>query len=78
MVKSYIESLSSLQRVGAKPAAIVLHSYASGTARQLALKAQVKLSKAGFPVYTSIERAGNAISKFIRYHQWHQEKSEDD
>ena len=63
-----IESIISLANEINKRTAVVLHFAALAESKQLASDAQTALSKAGFPVYPSISRAANAISKFIQYH----------
>ena len=73
----YIESVLRLGVVG-KPLAVVLHSFATAEAKQLASEAYTRLCDAGFPVYPSFRRAASAISRFIEYHQWYQRSQDYD
>jgi len=77
-IKTYVESILRLNSVVDKPIAVVLDSHPTDRSKWLASEAHVRLSEAGFPVYPSITRAADAISKFIQYHQWHQRNSETD
>jgi acyl-CoA synthetase (NDP forming) len=72
LFRPYIESVLRLGDVVSKPFAVVLHSFATAEAKQLASEAYTRLRDAGFPVYPSFRRAASAISRFIEYHQWYQ------
>ena len=71
--EAYVDGILSLSGLVHKPLAIVLHLSATDEAKQLASQAAARLSKAGFPVYPSIERAARAMRKFIQYQEWRQE-----
>lgn len=53
-----------------KPTAVVLHSHATPEAKRLADNVNLRLRKAGYPIFMSISRAANAIGKFILYNQY--------
>ena len=60
--------LSSCQEVN-KPVAIVLHSSGTDQSYKAVIREERRCAQAGVPVYRSLGRAANAISKFIQYHQ---------
>ena len=65
----YIKSLIKLSKGINKRTAVVLSFIASAEYKQITFARLIALSKAGFPVYPSVSRAANAISKFIQYHR---------
>lgn len=69
LLGAYTESIVSLRKEVNKPSAIVLHGIITPESQRVAFEKQAVLYKAGFPVFPSIGRAANAISKFIRYHR---------
>ena len=69
LMMAYIEAAINLGEEINKRTAIVLGATSRAESKQLALETQTALYKAGFPVYPSVSRAANAISKFIQYHQ---------
>jgi len=68
----YIEAIINLGEQINKRTTIVLEFVAKTESKQIASEAQLTLYKAGFPVYPSVRRAANAISKLIQYHHWQQ------
>jgi len=65
----FVESVSKLARNIKKPLAVVLHYAVDPASRVLADQAQERFVALGLPVYPSISRAANAISKYIEYHE---------
>ncbi len=53
-----------------KPVVVALSACASAEARKLSVEASQRLFQAGLPVFPSTERAANALSRFISYHEW--------
>ncbi|MDY7030814.1 MAG: CoA-binding protein [Thermodesulfobacteriota bacterium] len=51
-----------------KPMALVMETSTRPDVSQRAFSAQQQFASAGFPVYPTVARAANAISKFIEYH----------
>ena len=63
----YIDSIIEVGNTIEKPIAVVLHSVTTDEARQLAAEAHARLIRAGFPVFSSMERAAEAINRFVEY-----------
>lgn len=68
-VKQCAKAITSLKEKITKPAAIVLQSIWVLKSKKDTMEIQRMLNEAGFPVYFSLSRAANAISKFIQYHE---------
>ncbi len=67
-----VETIIKAGKAFPKPLAIVLHTASSGQSMQTVAEVQQKYFASGFPIYNSIARAANAISKFLQYHESHQ------
>ena len=68
-VEPAVEAMLRLKDLTSKPVVPVLHSCATVSAIKLASEAAAALIKAGFPVYPSIDRAANALDRFIEYNE---------
>jgi acyl-CoA synthetase (NDP forming) len=66
-LQPFIESVSRLAGNIKKPLAVVLHYAVDPASRVLADQAQARFVALGLPVYPSISRAANAISKYIDF-----------
>lgn len=66
-----VETIIEAGKAFSKPLAIVLHTASSGQSMQTVAEVQQKHFASGFPIYNSIARAANAISKFLQYHESH-------
>jgi acyl-CoA synthetase (NDP forming) len=64
----HVQSIINLAKEINNRAVVVLRRITSTEGYQAASEAQVALYQAGFPVYPSINRAANAISKFVQYY----------
>ena len=62
------EKISEWKTPTLKPMALVIETSTRPEVSKRAFSAQQKFTSAGFPVYPTVARAANAISKFIEYH----------
>ena len=67
-----VETVDAVIRAGracGKPLAVALITAGTSGNWEVVVKLQRQCAEAGFPVYPSIDRAAQAISRFIHYHQ---------
>ena len=64
-----IDGLITAGAETSKPIVVVLRSSNSLEAQRAVIDIQKRCYEAGFPVYPTVKRAANAISKFLKYHQ---------
>jgi len=69
-LQPFVETVSELVDIIKKPLAIVLHYCTDPKSRVLEDEVAHKFVNMGLPVYPSISRAANAISKYITYHEY--------
>lgn len=69
LLKEQIEAIIEVGQGTNKPLAIVLRTVGVIEAGKLAHEVQGQCLKAGFPVYTSISQAAQAMNHFISYHE---------
>ncbi len=68
LVESYAGSLVNLGEKVNKKTAVIINFVFSEQANRIVARAQEALAKAGFPVFFSMERAINALAKFVDHH----------
>lgn len=78
LLKPSISSLTQLSGAIDKPAVVVIHSEATEQGKRLGSEVYALLNEVGLPVYPSIKRAAMAISRFLRYHEWHRSVKKND
>jgi len=67
----FIEVVTALKDIVAKPLAVVLHNSATAQARRLEEEARACFAALELPVYPSISRAARAINRYIWYSRRH-------
>jgi len=69
VMASYKSLILDLKNKNTKPAAVVLHSYASEKTRAMACEIRDSLAKSGFAVFLSIRSAAVALNKYVDHQQ---------
>lgn len=67
--QKFVELVPEVIKVIKKPMVVVLHNAVTSNSRQRADEAHDKFVEMGLPVYSSIHRAANAMSKCISYYE---------
>ena len=69
LAKTHVEMLTGLCREIKKPAAVVLRPFGPAKYTRIAGDTEDILFKAGFPVFFSVSRAAQTISRYVDYHR---------
>lgn len=69
LAKTHVEMLTELCQEIKKPAAVVLRPFGPAKYTRIAGDAEAELFGAGFPVFFSVSRAAQAISRYVDYHR---------
>lgn len=70
LLDQMITSVTAAKDICPKPVAVVLHEGVTPSILGKTLLLQKKLASLGLPVYPSLGRAAQAMSRFIRYHNY--------